>query len=253
MKEIKFKGVVNGVEFDNVNDYNIAVTKAIEDGTLKSASSNTDAVYDLSEVAPCRCENCTCGENEECNCACHQKVNMLPGFDKTGDVNSYVDDYADNPDSIEQLKEYLADNLEKVTAKVSTMDDHSLEVYKGDLQDILFNIITEDKKLTTNFAKEAKAEIKKLREQLDMAYRALDVLNIWDDYYKAVLNVVNDHMSCSVSQEPTTEPAREADKEALAKETQDLQKAIEIFKKGLKDWCGIDIDNIDPNKPYKPF
>lgn len=241
MKETKFKGIVNGVEFDNVNDYNIAITKAIEDGTLKSASSNT-------EVVEKRCENCNCGENEECNCACHQKVNMLPGFDKAGDVNSYVDDYADNPASIELLKEYLADNLEKVAAKVSTMDDHSLEVYKGDLQDILFNIIAEDKKLTTNAMKEAKAEIKKFREQLDLADRALGVLNIWDDYYKAVLDVVNDHMSCS-PQEPTTEPVQDDDKEALAKETQDLQKAIEMLKKGLKDWCGIDVDNIDPNKP----
>jgi DNA repair ATPase RecN len=41
MKVTKFKGQVNDQTFDNVQDYNKAITEAIEKNNLKSASSNT--------------------------------------------------------------------------------------------------------------------------------------------------------------------------------------------------------------------
>lgn len=41
MKVTKFRGQVNDQTFDNVQDYNKAITEAIEKNNLKSASSNT--------------------------------------------------------------------------------------------------------------------------------------------------------------------------------------------------------------------
>ena len=41
MKVTRFKGQVNDQTFDNVQDYNKAIMRAMNDGDLKSASSNT--------------------------------------------------------------------------------------------------------------------------------------------------------------------------------------------------------------------
>ena len=42
MKKVNFKGIVNGVEFDNVNDYNARLEELVDKGVLEiTASSNT--------------------------------------------------------------------------------------------------------------------------------------------------------------------------------------------------------------------
>lgn len=242
MKETKFKGIVNGVEFDNVNDYNTAITKAIKEDVLKSASSSTEVVdCECTCDCDCECENCTCN------------ANMLPGFSGNLVGTEYVDNYIDGNDKIfeknvENLKKELGDNLEKIINKIQKMDKAGLQEYMVDIDGVMASI-QYDTEATVGVIKKLDAELEKLREKLYVADRAVKVLNVWRDNYKAIRNAVTNELTKYNKANSILEPAWEADKEAHAKETQDLQKAIEILKKSLKDWCGIDVDNIDPNKP----
>lgn len=52
-KTVKFEGYVNGQKYENVDDYNKAITEAIESGNLRSASSSTT----MCEEFHCNCQD----------------------------------------------------------------------------------------------------------------------------------------------------------------------------------------------------
>ena len=65
MKKTIFKGVVNGVNYGSVEDYNKAVTAALKEGKDVEAHSSTQ----ITEVP------------DECKCCCEKKAEAAPAAD----------------------------------------------------------------------------------------------------------------------------------------------------------------------------
>jgi hypothetical protein len=103
-KKTVFEGVINGIEFDNVKEYNEYLMKLINAGEPVCASTSTHTEDECCEP---ECECCECNEPET--------VMMLPGCIIGRDNDkSYVDSYvSDNAiadkQSFEELEDELAD------------------------------------------------------------------------------------------------------------------------------------------------
>lgn len=253
MKETKFKGVVNGVEFDNVNDYNTAITKAIEEGVLKSASSST-------EVVDCECTcNCDC----DCGCECENCTCMLPGFSGGLTGTEYVDSYIDGSDktfekNIENLKNELGGNLEKIIDKIQKMDKADLQGYALDIDGVMTSI-QYDTETTNDIIKKLNAEMEKLREKLCVSDRAIKVLNVWRDNYKAIYDAVTDELSKYKETHSIPDPDEKEDMNIFDDDFMKLfkdKRSFELIRQAAKNWLGIDLPQIDPNKliyPNNPY
>ena len=111
MKKTRFIGTVNGVSYNNVNDYNKAITEAIETDTLVNASSQTEVV---DEPDP---------------------TNLLLGFNGDFDEDEYVDRFVSgnsNEDklNLKKLEKLLNDNIEECLRAIYEMDSHAVENYQ---------------------------------------------------------------------------------------------------------------------------
>ena len=166
-----FKGVINGVEFDNVTDYNRVLTELMTNGVSVNASTSTVNVQD---------------EDED--------VRMLPGFDKMeSDGKAYVNNYVtgnDETDSkkIANLANSLDSNMEKVIHKVSDMDYAALKEYEHDVKNVL-GVIGQDIASTNDAIKSKTQELKVLEN-------AMKVLKLWNENYKAYFDIIKD--ACTV-------------------------------------------------------
>jgi hypothetical protein len=202
-KKTVFEGLINGVMFDNVKDYNKALTKLINDGVAIEASTKTSTI----DEKCCDCDNCTC---EDCNCEDSENISMLPGFDHGCDDCGnwgYIDDYVttdiekDNA-SIAQLKCRLGDNLEEILKRINSMDEASLENYKADVEKII-DIIDEDKRNTIQAIEKAVKEIEINNKRKEVLDRAMGVIKIWEDNYNSIKLAIEDESSNYQSSEKT--------------------------------------------------
>lgn len=180
-KKTIFEGVVNGIKFDNVKDYNEYLTKLINAGESFNASTSTKT--------ECECETCceVCCE-DECSDKKTPVVYMLPGFNN-GDSKNYVDDFvSDNADKdiskLAVLKEELADNLEGIIHRVHSMDEAALDQYMNDVTEIR-EIISGDLQDTEEVISKKEAELQKLK-------RSLAILNVWRDNYASINDYIED-------------------------------------------------------------
>lgn len=172
MKNTKtiFKGVINGVEFDNVTDYNKKLTELLAAGENVNASTSTSTVNVQDE------------QDED--------VRMLPGFDKMeSDRKSYVNNYVtgnDETDSekLSKLANSLDSNLEKIIRKVSDMDYAALKEYESDVKNVL-GVIGQDIANTNDAIKSKTQELKVLEN-------AMGVLKLWNENYKAYFDIIKD-------------------------------------------------------------
>ena len=224
-KKTIFEGVINGIKFDNVKDYNEYLTKLINTGESFNASTSTKT----------ECETCCDGE-----CTCSDKetpvIHMFPGFDN-GDNKEYVDGFiSDNADedvaSLAVLREKLADNLEGIIHRVHSMDEAALENYEND-EEVVQNIITRDTQNTEDVISKKEAELQKLK-------RSLAVLNVWKDNYASIKSCIEDAQTKyqSGSCEPT--PTKDDIDEQVAKELEErlvgaMSKLMDCFGINLKD------------------
>ena len=165
-----FKGVINGKEFNNINEYNKVLTELIAKGTAVNASTSTSTEVIDETCAP----------------------NMLPGFGVFGldsnnktYVNSYVTgDKNTDKENLENLTKYLDKNIESVARNIHNMDVAALHEYSNDIDNVL-NIISTDTKQTVD-------TIAKKKKELAILENALKVLEIWKYNYEAFDNLVED-------------------------------------------------------------
>lgn len=173
-----FKGVINGKEFNNVNEYNAALTELMAKGVAINASTSTST--ELVDEEP--------------------NINMLPGFgvmsskvmsSKVMGSNkmAYVDNYVtgnDETDSenLANLAKYLDENMEKVIRKVSDMDYAALKEYEGDVKNVL-GVIGQDMANTED-------TIKNKTQELKVLMNAMKVLKLWNENYKAYFDIIKD-------------------------------------------------------------
>lgn len=178
-KKTVFKGVINGIEFNNVKEYNKYLMKLIDAGEPVCASTSTRSEDECSG-----CCECECNEPEE-------PVMMLPGFNNGDDkeyVNGFISDNADEDvASLAVLKEKLADNLEGIIHRVHSMDEAALDNYAADVEEIR-DIITQDTQATETVIRKKEAELQKLK-------RSLAVLNVWKDSYASIKSCIADEQT----------------------------------------------------------
>lgn len=156
-----FKGFVNGVEFDNVAAYNEAITKAIEAGTLQSASSTTEVVESEDTAAT----TCSCGPH--CD---DEDLTMYPYM--CDDDPYYLDLLVtDNPETNLEARMEVKNQFSKCAKYIkevlnSDIDEDVRRKYLSDINDILHDL---DRDETSR--KEAEAKIAAKKETLN---RSLD-------------------------------------------------------------------------------
>lgn len=157
-----FKGFVNGVEFDNVAAYNDAITKAIEAGTLQSASSTTEVVE--SEDTPATPATTCC-----CDCE-DEDLTMYPYMCE--DDPYYLDLLVtDNPETNLEAKREVNYQFSKCAKYIkdvlnSDIDENVRRKYLSDINDILYDLDRDEAS-----RKEAEEKIAAKRETLK---RSLD-------------------------------------------------------------------------------
>lgn len=175
MKKTKFIGIVNGVEFDNVKEYNNAITKAIEEGSLVNASSQTQVVDEPSS--------------------------LLLGFDGSEKANAYVDKYIslndeENANKLKELHEMLCNNYEVVLREIHNMDEHAVENYLSEVNNILQVINADILKTNTVEAKknarikELEAEAEEYKKDIYILNNSKNILNKWNKYYNAIAEIL---------------------------------------------------------------
>lgn len=222
MRQTTFKGIINGQEFDNVQDYNAKMNELIAIGAKIDASSSTQI---KEQCKNCPDGNCTCEPRcEETSCEASAVVDMIPVFG-TGNYDS-VDEYLDevvsedsekNDDELVHLQEYLADNHEEVLKRLDKMDEHSLENYKMDLVKVL------------NVLKEANHDNNDAMSKVKAKYRVLaggsNVLGVLLDEYNSLVQNVDGLLSSHRSEHKMSE-----DKASKMPTKGEIQEAIALFK-----------------------
>ena len=191
MKKTKFKGVVNGVEFDNVTDYNTAISKAIETGVLRSASSNTEVIEEPDEeyLAP---------EGE---------YTIFPYMDENDPY--YLDlliteDKEVNREALAEAETYFTHCAKYIKDILDKNDCTFSSNYKKDINDILSDI-GKDKELSIRtldkiktkrsqlhekfeaYRKHYDEEILKLDKKFSMLEDATKVIDLFNNFYKQTL------------------------------------------------------------------
>ena len=124
MKKTIFEGTVNGTKFDNVQDYNNAITKALASGEPVNASSNTYTTDDITEA-----------DNAPGN-----DISLFPGFAHCSSLDSLNKEFIgagleipeeEFEDSINQLFD------EKIAPAVAKMNKAQAERYKTYVEGIM--------------------------------------------------------------------------------------------------------------------
>ena len=208
MKKTVFKGEVNGVQFDNVADYNKAITKAIEQDALTSATSRTEVV-EVDETCPCcQCVDCKCDENS----CCDEDLTLYPYMDE--DDPYYLDLLVtNNPETnfeakceVEKQFAKCGDYIKEVLHDNNCWMDNSVRMeYFEDLKEILNDLNRDKKANDESLARiEARREAllkhraeyeRKLNQELDeldnkqsLLNAAHDMINMFSNFYSNIKN-----------------------------------------------------------------
>lgn len=231
-KKTVFEGVINGIKFDDVKEYNKYLMKLIDAGESVCASTSTKT--------ECECE--TCCEVECCECNEPDETLMLPGFNNRDDkeyVNGFISDNADEDvANLAVLKEKLADNLEGIIHRVHNMDKAALDNYVADVEEVR-DIISQDTQATETVISKKEAELQKLK-------RSLKVLNVWNDNYASIKDCIEDAKTKYQCGSCTPTPTKEDIDDKIAKELEDrlagaLTKLAECFGINPKDFKNLKI------------
>lgn len=180
-----FFGSVNGVEYNNVEDYNKAVQEVLTSGKPLNAQSSTRT----------ECENecgCNCCSEPECE---NDEDFFFPGLNETEeDVPYYLDTITGNPNHDEELleawEEDLADNFEAVLKEIKSFTSKDLQDYLEDLQDALVRI-GKDKTNIKDLQAKYTAEIDIVQEQIEKLQLEMNNLIIQKEKSEENLRVID--------------------------------------------------------------
>lgn len=168
MKKVIFEGVVNDVKFDNVEDYNMAITKAVARGEEVHACTQTKMV----------------DEPEKSEVDYTKRANILfPGLGASDVLTEQM---------FHDLDEYDL-NVNDVYEELNAMDEDELSMYEEDLgkvckfisdyQTETSNRIEAVAKMIDNITQRYQAQLKKLTSDKQNFEDALHVANKLNLYY----------------------------------------------------------------------
>ena len=180
MKKSIFKGIINGQEFDNVNDYNVRMNELMSAGQAIEASTSTQVV-DTDEKGK------ACVKREEVA----PVPDMIPVFGGTKyeSVGAYLDDVVtdngeENEKMLDNLERYLIDNHNLISEKLVKMDGHARKNYGRELSEIL-NVI--NKVQTSN-----EASIANIESKYEVLRAGADVLELLTTEYGNLIKEIDD-------------------------------------------------------------
>ena len=179
MKKSIFKGIINGQEFDNVNDYNTRMNELMSTGRAINASTSTQ-VIDTDEKGE------VCVKREE-----DPTPDMIPVFGGTKyeSVGAYLDDVVtdngeENEKMLDNLERYLIDNHNLISEKLVKMDGHARKNYGRELSEIL-NVI--NKVQASN-----EASIANIESKYEVLRAGADVLELLSTEYGNLIKEIDD-------------------------------------------------------------
>ena len=226
MKKVIFEGTVDGVKFDNVKDYNEAVTKAIAEGKNVQASSNTKVVDTADEIeANDEPKGCNC---EHCNCNCKHEF-ILPGFVLDEENGQYVEALYEDFERFLDTENFNSDGkafedklnlMDKMMSEIlGDIDKHSelLEHYAG-LLDNVNTIIDQDAQETKEDIDDIMEEIQELQDELTDAkhelaiqFRYERILTMYHKFYKCIAEKMNPDDTIPKTEVKVTREPKEMD------------------------------------------
>ena len=202
-----FQGTVNGRNYDNVADYNAAITALIEAGEtdIQATSSTTiknieDPVEAGDYTTTCTCD---CGGGCDCTCCEDEDLSYFPYMDD-GDpfyLDLLVtDDPVTNQEAYTEAQKVLEKCYRYITKTLSdpTIPTDKKEQYLKDIQGIISDIKS-DIRDTVNAGKSIDAKREKLtrdynvamarlEEEEDILDASMDVARMFEAFYQDVEN-----------------------------------------------------------------
>lgn len=221
----KFEGMVNGVSFDTVEEYNEAVQKAIESGVGFTASTRTYTVEDSEK------------KNEQVSADCHPVD--LPEYDLDKIDDKFTEEDLDvilasfHSDMADLVKENILQKVQKEHPSTDTLRQLVDKIAKFEHQlkctekasAAKITIMRENNDLSESLLK----RIEKLNYDNDCIKKQLDILNKSSQvlkkeigFYNGVLDSINRELSTS-SKNEDNEPVC---KERCSGEDEDNETAL---------------------------
>lgn len=193
-KKKVFKGIINGQEFDNVQEYNTRMNELIASGEDIEATSQT-SIQDVEDV-------CTEENENDCNKGTstgEEFVNMLPGFNPRTALNSFLNELVtENPNLDEEnfakVRKYHDENFPKMVDKIERMDYHAAKGYLNDINVVLTEITNADSDVKKS-DNDIRTQIASLEEKLEDAKRCYPVIEEYRDLYQELKSRVVDRIN----------------------------------------------------------
>jgi hypothetical protein len=171
MKTI-FEGKVNGVVYNNVNDYNVAIAAAMSSGQSVIASTCTKTVDEpinkpkIAKIEQ-KCESghtCECGQDcDKVTCKCNKPI-LFCGFDTD---QHYLDIFHGTPTDRALLtawEDKLTNNIDKVEDILDNFTESEIKKYGVKLEKVM-EYLQQDKKDISRMEKEIQSELTNLKAQ----------------------------------------------------------------------------------------
>lgn len=190
MRKLVFKGIINGKEFDNVQDYNKEMNRLLSSGETNISASSSTSVVDEPVV--------------------EQKINKKP--EKPFDIQDYLIFFNDNCE--QYYLDALVSNDDALNGRnLNLAGNVATSAYNKLVEDLKSNKLTVDEAFSfVNMLKEIRSriaqdsednhhtcdELEKRIEQdkkkLDFLTNAKPIINTLSEYYDAAFNLVRDYL-----------------------------------------------------------
>ena len=188
-KKKVFKGIINGQEFDSVQEYNTRMSELIASGEDIEATSQT-SIQDVEE---------TCEYDKDID-TCEEFVNMLPGFNPRSTQGSFLNELVtDNPNLDEEnfakVRKYHSENYPKMVDKINHMDYYEAKGYLNDINVVLTEItdVDSDVKKSDNDIRERIARLEELLKDAERSHRVIEEYrNLYEELKNHVLSRISD-------------------------------------------------------------
>lgn len=237
----KFVGTVNGVEYNNVKEYNDAVNKVLEAGENLEASSRTETVEDDEENTCNQCKNCSCCEDDKL-------AKDMEIYLTTVDLNEDLDGTVNDDSLISDVKAaYSIERAKEIAADIKKRC--SEEQQNGFIKDVVRTIKTIDGDIQKNNAatevlnEEVSDKVKRLtclREQITKVQRELNNIRSKQAVLrnaKTVLDIERAHFGAMIKPidniKESIEPTTTIEEKAPQEESVTYEQMLDSYK-GIK-------------------
>lgn len=186
-KKTVFKGLINGREFNNVQDYNAEMCRLVQEGVNIEAASST-SIQEADETLQVE-------QVEQDNDSREQVKyypNMLPGFNPPPSTGNFLDellteDETADQERFESIKTFHKNELPLILHEIEKMDEHAASNYLKDIERILENI-TEIQSVCVDSLKEIDKSLKELQAERNDINRSFPIIDEYKDLYQTLKN-----------------------------------------------------------------